>query len=128
MSYRSVLIIALINGFLAVCLGAFGAHALKTQLNAEMMGVFKTATQYHFYHTFALIGLAWWLERNPDNAMARWASVFFIVGILLFSGSLYLMSVLQLPKLGMLTPIGGLCFLSGWLLWAVSVIKNKQFQ
>jgi uncharacterized membrane protein YgdD (TMEM256/DUF423 family) len=98
--------------FLAVSLGAFAAHGLKARLTPDMMAVFETGVRYHVYHALALIALG--AARGPDRA--GWC---FVAGIAVFSGSLYLLALTGERKLGMITPIGGLLFLAGWLLFAL---------
>ena len=101
--------IAAVMGFLAVALGAFGAHALKDLLGRnETTGVWQTAVFYHFIHAVMLFVLA---ERKPFPAIAWWS---FLIGILIFSGSLYLLAVTHVLWLGAITPIGGVSFLFGW--------------
>ena len=101
--------------FLAVALGAFGAHALRATLEAgQMTEIWKTAVFYHFIHGIALFALALWGRRS--NAV-WWL---FVAGIILFSGSLYLMALTNLRWLGAITPLGGLCFLAGWAWLAIS--------
>jgi len=106
--------------FLAVALGAFAAHALKSRLDAGMLAVFETGVRYQAYHALALFVVAWLLSRGASRA-AQSAGLCFIGGIGLFSGSLYCLSLTGIRKLGMITPIGGLLFLAGWaiLAWAV---------
>lgn len=101
--------------FLAVALGAFGAHALRQRLSPEMLSVFETGVRYHFYHALALFAVAWLAERHPGNLVqaSGWS---FTVGIVVFSGSLYLLSATGIRWLGAITPIGGLAFLAGWVL------------
>jgi len=95
--------------FLAILLGAFGAHGLKTVLQAhEMVGVWEKAVFYHLIHALALLVLA------LHGASARGPSILLLAGILLFSGSLYVMAVTNVRWLGAITPLGGLCFLAGW--------------
>jgi uncharacterized membrane protein YgdD (TMEM256/DUF423 family) len=105
--------------FLTVAFGAFGAHALKTRLSAEMLAVFETGVRYQAYHAFALFLVAWLADRSGGRTieMAGWA---FTAGIVVFSGSLYLLSVTGTRWLGAITPLGGLAFLAGWalVLWA----------
>ena len=93
---------------LAVGLGAFGAHALKSRLTPDMLAVFETGVRYHIYHALGLLALA--AVRGPDKA--GWC---FVAGIVLFSGSLYLLALTGERRLGMITPIGGVLFLVGWL-------------
>lgn len=114
---------------LSVILGAFGAHALKPHLTAEQFQVFETGARYQMYHSLALI-LAGLLSATFTHKLIRTASLFFILGICCFSGSLYLMTFLKisgqvgLGGLGLITPIGGLFFIAGWLLLLLGVIKK----
>ena len=109
-----------IAAFIAVALGAFGAHSLKTKLSADMLNIFEIGVRYQMYHALGLIAVAWATTRWPEANLnaAGWA---FIVGIVVFSGSLYLLSITDVRWLGAITPIGGLAFLIGWaiLVWSV---------
>ncbi|MGH6872550.1 MAG: DUF423 domain-containing protein [Rhizomicrobium sp.] len=116
------LLIAAINGFIAVAAGAFGAHGLQGRLDAHAMGVFETGARYQMYHALA-IGLAALAARNAGAAAAaNVASAFFLAGIVLFSGSLYLLALTGTRTLGLVTPFGGLSLLVGWmaLAWAAT--------
>jgi uncharacterized membrane protein YgdD (TMEM256/DUF423 family) len=115
---KTYLLIAALNGFIAVALGAFGAHGLKQRLSAEMLAVYQTGVQYHFYHTFALLAVALLMLQMPLNNSLRWSGILFFVGIIIFSGSLYVLSLSGIRWLGAITPLGGLAFLAGWLLLA----------
>jgi uncharacterized membrane protein YgdD (TMEM256/DUF423 family) len=99
--------------FLAVALGAFGAHALKALLSDEMKAVYETGVRYHFYHGLGLFVVAWLSSRSQSKAVqaAGWC---FLCGTILFSGSLYALSLTGIKRLGMVTPLGGLLFLAGW--------------
>lgn len=108
------LIIAGISGFLSVGLGAFGAHGLKNKLSPEMMAVFQTGVQYHQIHTIALLVVALLLGNSASGA-GTCAGWLFVAGIVIFSGSLYALSITEIRILGAITPIGGLAFLAGWL-------------
>ena len=101
--------------FLAVALGAFGAHALRQRLTAEMLAVFDVGVRYHVYHALALFAVAWVADRSPGS-LAQASGWAFALGIVVFSGSLYLLSVTGLRWLGAITPIGGTAFLAGWVL------------
>ena len=101
-------------GFLGVALGAFGAHALKARLPPDMLAVFETGVRYQMYHVFALLAAAWAWGRWPSRIFAA-ASWLFGAGIIIFSGSLYLLALTGLRWLGAITPLGGLAFLAGWL-------------
>ena len=119
------LAIGSVSGFISVALGAFGAHALKERLDPHMLDVFKTGVQYQFYHTFAIIAVAILLKYFSDNSLLNYAGYLFLIGIILFSGSLYTMALTDITKLGIVTPFGGLCFLAGWALLFLSVWKMK---
>ena len=110
-----------IAAFIAVALGAFGAHSLKTKISAEMLTIFEVAVRYQMYHALALLAVAWAITRWPevDLNSAGWC---FIAGIVIFSGSLYLLSFTGVRWLGAITPIGGLAFLFGWaiLIWSIN--------
>lgn len=117
-------------GFLAVILGAFGAHALESQLGPSQVETFKTGVQYHFYHTLALFLVALLMQHQPNNRRLRITAWCFILGILLFSGSLYLLSTrpisgLEAGWLGPITPIGGTFFIVGWLFLIISTFASK---
>jgi uncharacterized membrane protein YgdD (TMEM256/DUF423 family) len=118
-------------GALAVALGAFAAHRLKSMLPADALGVFETGVRYQFYHAFALliIGIA------PEKFFAKWmtwAGNCFIGGIILFSGSLYALTILRIAELssaikyvGIITPFGGLLFIAGWLIFFFAASKKR---
>ena len=105
--------------FLAVALGAFGAHALKSRMSDYMLDVYKTAVLYQLVHALGLFVVAWLSTISPDPKIGA-AGVFLTLGIVLFSGSLYILSITQIKWLGAITPLGGLSFLAGWLLIALS--------
>ena len=114
--------IASIMMFLAVAVGAFGAHALRSKLSEEMLSVFDTGVRYHFYHALGLFAVAWLSEQLPSGLVqaSGWA---LTVGIVIFSGSLYLLSFTGLRWLGAITPVGGVAFLVGWLLLLVATFR-----
>lgn len=111
-----------ISGALGVMLGAFGAHGLKDKLSDKMLANWMTGVEYHFYHTFALfvVGL---LALKFQSALLSASGWSFVLGILIFSGSLYAMALTGVTKLGAITPIGGLAFIIGWILLATAVLK-----
>lgn len=111
---RTFALLAAVFGFTGVALGAFAAHGLKAHLSAEYLAVFQTGVHYQMLHALALLGVALLAERLPGR-LAGAAGCLFVAGILLFSGSLYALTLSGLGKLGMITPLGGLCFLAGWL-------------
>ena len=110
-------------GFFAVALGAFGAHALKQRLSTEMLAVWRTGVEYHFYHALALILLGL-IARQTPSSMLNASGACFAAGILLFSGSLYALALSDVRILGAITPLGGLLFLSGWILLGYAVLKG----
>lgn len=118
-------LIGTLFAMLAVILGAFGAHALKAQLSANDLLIWETAVKYQFYHALALIVVALW-QQHLSSQWLGFAGIFFSVGIVLFSGSLYSLCLLGTKFIGIITPIGGLSFILGWmcLLMASRVIKR----
>ncbi|HEY0405334.1 MAG TPA: DUF423 domain-containing protein [Pyrinomonadaceae bacterium] len=111
-----------ISAFISVAAGAFGAHALKNRLGPEMLSAFEVGARYQMYHALALIAAAWALSKWPGSLTVA-GGWLFIVGTLLFSGSLYLLSLTELKWLGAITPLGGLAFLAGWLCLAWSALR-----
>ena len=108
----------------AVAAGAFGAHALKEVLDTSRLAVFDTATRYQMFHAFGIFFVAWAMERYPGRGL-EWAGWLFTIGILLFAGSLYGLSLAGVRGLGAVTPIGGLALIAGWVVlgwnsWKVS--------
>ncbi|HCS66141.1 MAG TPA: DUF423 domain-containing protein [Cellvibrio sp.] len=112
---RFFLIIAALSGFFAVIVGAFAAHGLKKMLAPEMIEVVKTGVQYQMYHALVLLLVGLWLSHKPDISGLKAGGLAFILGTLLFSGSLYALALGAPRWLGPVTPLGGLCFLLGWL-------------
>ncbi|MBD9413817.1 DUF423 domain-containing protein [Pseudomonas sp. PDM16] len=122
---RVFLLLAAVAGFTGVALGAFAAHGLKGQLSAEYLAVFQTGVHYQLVHALALFGVALLAERLPRRLVTAAGSL-FVVGILLFSGSLYALTLSSLGKLGMITPLGGVCFLAGWLCLGLAASRSGQ--
>lgn len=111
---RGFLMLAAFFGFTGVALGAFAAHGLKSRLSADYLAIFHTGVTYQLVHTLALLGVALLATQIPGRLMT-WAGASFAIGILLFSGSLYLLTITGISKLGIVTPFGGLAFLVGWV-------------
>lgn len=116
-------VIGALSGFLAVGLGAFGAHALKGRLGVELLAVFETGVRYQMYHSLALFAVAWAGTRWPGAAAAA-SGWLFVAGTLIFSGSLYLLALTGTRWLGAVTPFGGLALLAGWLCLAWAAWKG----
>jgi uncharacterized membrane protein YgdD (TMEM256/DUF423 family) len=108
-----------ILGFISVAAGAFGAHALRGRLTPDHLGIFETAARYQMYHALALLAVAWTITRGGGST-AHWAGWLFVIGTVLFSGSLYLLALTGIRWLGAITPLGGVAFLTGWLCLALS--------
>jgi uncharacterized membrane protein YgdD (TMEM256/DUF423 family) len=111
---RLFLLLAAFFGFTGVALGAFAAHGLKSRLSADYLAVFQTGVHYQLIHALALFGVAWLAFQYPGR-LVNAAGILFAMGILLFSGSLYLLTLVGIGRLGIITPIGGAAFLAAWL-------------
>lgn len=117
------LILGSINGFLAVALGAFAAHGLRNTISPELLNTFQTGVQYHMYHALALFGVGLLALYYPAQSAVRLSGWLFVLGIVLFSGSLYVLALSGIRWLGAITPLGGVAFLAGWTLLAWSMLR-----
>ncbi len=108
------LTLASLSAMTAVIFGAFGAHALKERLDDYSLGVFETAVQYHFYHSLALLAVGILALQLPAHSLLKSSGWLFFLGIIVFSGSLYILSMTGVKWLGAITPLGGLAFIAGW--------------
>ena len=122
---KTFLILGAINAFLCVALGAFGAHGLKQMLSAEMLTVYHTGVQYHFYHAIGLILVGLILQHFTNEKLVRLSGWLMLTGIILFCVSLYIISLTGLRGLGMITPFGGVAFLAAWALLAYGIWQQK---
>ena len=118
---RTFLLVGALAGVMGVALGAFGAHGLRGRLSPEMLGVFETAVRYHIYHALALVLTASLMGRIEGRSIVA-AGWFFTAGIVLFSGSLYMLAATGITLLGAITPLGGLAFLIGWACLAIAAL------
>lgn len=119
---KIALMIGIVAAFAAVGLGAFGAHGLKERVSADLLAIWQTGVTYQFFHALALILLALWMKQSGVAAIAPlW---FFSLGILIFSGSLYVLVLSGMKFLGAVTPIGGVFFLVAWVTWLIAVVRN----
>ena len=116
-------LIGAIAGGAGVALGAFGAHGLKSRVGADLLAVFETGVRYQMYHALALLAVGWAVTRWP-GAWVGAAGWLFLVGIVVFSGSLYVMTFTGARWLGAITPIGGVAFILGWVALAVAALKG----
>jgi uncharacterized membrane protein YgdD (TMEM256/DUF423 family) len=121
---RRFVAIGAISAFLAVAAGAFGAHALRDTVPPDRLAVWETAARYQMYHALGLLVVAY-LTAQKEAAPARLAGWLFVAGTVLFSGSLYLLTVTGITWLGAITPLGGLAFLAGWLLLAWTALRRQ---
>jgi uncharacterized membrane protein YgdD (TMEM256/DUF423 family) len=121
---KTFLMIAAISGLLAVVIGAFGAHGLKGRVTEDLLAIYQTGVQYHFYHSFALLVVGLLLLQFPLAGLFNWSGWLFVIGIVVFSGSLYVLSLTGIRWLGAITPLGGLAFIAGWLTMAIAVYQN----
>ncbi len=113
------------NAALAIMLGAFASHSLKSTLNERMLSVFNTAIDYHLYHALGLIVVGLIINQHPPSKALHTAVYLMLIGIIVFCGSLYALSLTGITKLGMITPIGGIAFIAAWLL-VFAYFINKQ--
>lgn len=129
--YKTFLIAGAISGALAVMLGAFGAHGLKTRVNSDTLQIFETAVRYQFYHVFALLAAGFLYQYIPAGSML-WSGHLFIAGTIIFSGSLYALTLTRAAGnenfnwLGAITPIGGSCLIAGWICMATAFAQYKS--
>ena len=121
---RTFAALGALSAALAVAAGAFGAHALKGHLSPEDLSVFETGARYQMYHALALLAVAWAATRWPGSAVHA-AGWLFVIGTLLFSGSLYALALSGVRWLGAITPLGGLAFLAGWVCLALGAWRGK---
>ncbi len=120
---KPILMTASILLALAVAIGAFGAHGLKAHLSNEMLQTYKTGVEYHFYHALGLLLIGVLSISFPSNLL-NWSAILLTVGIILFSGSLYVLSITGVKWLGAITPLGGLSFIAGWVLLFLAIWRS----
>lgn len=108
---------------LAVLLGAFGAHALRARLGPDMLAIWRTGVEYHFYHALGLLAVGLLAMHLPESSPLRWSGWLMFAGILVFSGSLYILALSGVRWWGAITPIGGTAFIAAWALFAAAVLR-----
>lgn len=124
MNQKTILALGAALGALAVILGASGAHAWKPLLESmNRVSTFELANRYHFYHAIVMVLCG--VLASENQKILSWAAALLFFGVLFFSGSLYVMSFFQLPKLGPITPLGGVCLIAGWTLMVIAVVTKK---
>jgi uncharacterized membrane protein YgdD (TMEM256/DUF423 family) len=120
---RLFVMIGALSGAIGVGAGAFGAHALRAKLEPRMLEVFETGARYQMYHAVAMLAAAWIVSRFPGS-LANASGWLFLAGTVFFSGSLYAMALTNVRALGAITPIGGVCFIAGWVCLALAAAKS----
>lgn len=117
------LILGALNALLAVALGAFGAHGLEGKISERLLETYKTGVQYHMMHALGLVLIALIADRLTGTNLIHWAGWIMFIGIVLFSGSLYVLSMTNISTLGAITPLGGVAFITAWLLVVIAAVK-----
>jgi uncharacterized membrane protein YgdD (TMEM256/DUF423 family) len=125
---KTLLMLAGLFAALAVLLGAFGAHGLKAKITPEMLAVYQTGVQYHMWHALGLAVVGFATVQWPHVTALRWAGVLMILGIVLFSGSLYMLALTNIKMFGAITPFGGLAFILAWIIFAFSIGKLSKYR
>lgn len=120
---RLFLTLGSINAALAVIFGAFGAHALKTRISPEMLNVYHTGSQYHFYHALGMLLVGVLATQLQNDGALRLSGFLMLAGIVLFSGSLYLLAITGVTWLGAITPLGGVAFIAAWIVLALAALR-----
>jgi uncharacterized membrane protein YgdD (TMEM256/DUF423 family) len=124
--YSIFLFLSAVCGLTGVATGAFGAHGLKAILTPEMLAVYRTGVDYQMWHALGLGIIAIFRQQNPESALLKWAGWLMFIGIVLFSGSLYLLAILNIKWLGMITPLGGVSFILAWVLVTLFALNAKK--
>jgi uncharacterized membrane protein YgdD (TMEM256/DUF423 family) len=123
---RQFLIFSSILLALAVAFGAFGAHIVQDMLTPERFAVYQTGVQYHFYHALGLMMIGLAAMHLPESNLLMWSGYSMLLGIVIFSGSLYLLTLTDTGWLGAVTPVGGVAFISGWILFALAAVRQQS--
>lgn len=118
------IILGAINAFLSVALGAFGAHGLEKVVEPKYMEIWKTGVQYQMFHATGLLVVGVLLGKIPASSLLSWSGWMMLIGIILFSGSLYVLTVTKIGVLGAITPLGGVSFLAAWVLIIIAAVKH----
>ena len=120
------LLLASLSAMTGIGLGAFGAHGLKNVLSPELLTVYQTGVTYQMWHALGLMGISLVHQQSPESKLIYWAGWLMFMGIILFSGSLYLLVILNLKWIGIITPIGGVSFIMAWVLIAIFATKKQH--
>jgi uncharacterized membrane protein YgdD (TMEM256/DUF423 family) len=125
MTSRSIIVTAALLIALATIFGAFGAHALQAKLSPDRLSIYETAVRYQFYHALGLLGLGL-AARTYEGTLVSWSAGLIVLGIVLFSGSIYILSFGAPRIVGIITPIGGTALIAGWIAFAVAVLRVRS--
>lgn len=118
------IILGALNAFLSVALGAFGAHGLEKVVEPKYMEIWKTGVQYQMFHATGLLVIGVLLGKMPASSLLSWSGWLMLIGIILFSGSLYVLTLTKISVLGAITPLGGVAFLAAWILLIIAAVKH----
>lgn len=121
---KAFIIIGAINAFLAVALGAFGAHGLKDKLEPKYLDIWQTGVHYQMFHAVGILVVGLLLSKVAASTQFNWSGWLMLTGIVLFSGSLYVLSLTKVGVLGAITPLGGVCFLAAWVMMIIGAVKH----
>lgn len=122
---RTIFALGSLSALVSVAAGAFGAHALRGRLAPDLLAIFETGARYQMYHALGMLAAAWAVTRFPKGG-AEVAGWLFLAGTVLFSGSLYALALTGVKRLGMVTPLGGLCFIAGWAMLARAALAGRS--
>ena len=125
---RTFAIVGCVCAALAVVLGAFGAHALKSRIDPEMLSVYQTGVHYHLFHALGLFAVAFCASHLPHSRLIKWSGWLMFTGTVIFSGSLYVLSITGIRGWGMVTPVGGLTLIVSWVLLALALVRHRSNQ
>lgn len=117
------IILGAINAFLSVALGAFGAHGLEKMVEPKYLEIWKTGVQYQMYHALGLLAVGILLGKVQESSLLAWSGWLMLIGIIIFAGSLYAITLTKISVLGAITPIGGVAFLAAWILLIIAAVK-----
>ncbi len=120
------LFLGALSALIGVGMGAFGAHALKASLSPEQLSIYQTGVSYQMWHALGLIGIALALLQAPTSKLLKWAGALMFIGIVLFSGSLYFLVLLDMTILGVITPVGGVSLICAWFLLSIYAAKKQH--
>ena len=117
--------LGLFNAAIVICIGAFGAHFLKSRMDKDLLDILEVGVRYHMYHALGLILMGLIMKQWGYQTLLQWSAIFLIIGMVLFSGSLYALALTGIRRLGMITPFGGIFLIMGWVCAAYAIVTSK---